>query len=89
MNNPLCWDLYHNVGTKNYSGDNYLSLSHLVQVKKIMCRYLVEQEGSASGSSEACGDKLGSVGQDGVTVGTGEETSPSNVIQEDPPHFAQ
>ena len=54
-----------------------------------MCRYLVEQEGSAGGPSEACGDQLCSVGQNGVTVGTGEEASPSDVIQEDPPHFAQ
>lgn len=54
-----------------------------------MCGHLVEQEGSAGSPSEACGDKLSSVGQNGVTVCTGEETSPSDVIQEDPPHFAQ
>lgn len=58
-------------------------------MRKVMCRYLVKQEGPACGSSETCGDKLSSVGQDGVTVGTGEEASPSNVIQEDPTHFLQ
>lgn len=47
---------------------------------------LVEEKSSAGGSSEACGDELSSVGQNGVTVGTREEASSTNVIQEDPPH---
>lgn len=47
---------------------------------------LVEQEGSSCGSGEAGGDELGAVGQDGVTVGTGEEAAPTNVIQEDTTH---
>lgn len=59
----------------------------MTQVKEVMCRYLVEEESSACGSSEACGDELSSVGQDCVTVGTREQASPSNVIQEDTPHF--
>lgn len=53
----------------------------------MLCVDLVEQERSAGGSSEARGDEFSSVGQDGVTVGAGEEASPTNVIQEDPPHF--
>lgn len=48
---------------------------------------LVEQESPASGSGEACGDEFSSVGQNGVTVGTREEASPTNVVQEDPSHF--
>lgn len=47
---------------------------------------LVEEEGSAGGSGEACGDELSSVGQNGVTVGTGKQASPTNVIQEDSSH---
>lgn len=53
---------------------------------EVVCRYLVEEESSASGSSEACGDEFRSVGQNGVTVGAGEEASSPNVSQEDPPH---
>lgn len=62
-------------------------LLSVIQAKEVMCRYLVKQESSAGGSSEACGDEFSSVGQDGVTVGTGEEASPTDVIQEDSPHF--
>lgn len=58
-----------------------------VHVNDVICGYLVEQEGSSRGSSEACGDELSSVGQDCVTVGTREEASPTNVIQEDAAHF--
>lgn len=49
--------------------------------------HLIEEEGAARGSGEAGGDELGAVGQDGVTVGAGEEACPSDVIQEDPPHY--
>lgn len=57
-------------------------------IKKVFAdRYLVEQERSACGSSEACWDELIPIGQNGVTIGTGEETSSTNVIQEDPPHY--
>lgn len=49
--------------------------------------YLVEEESPASSSGEAGGDELSSVGQDGVTVGTREEASPTDVVQEDTPHF--
>ena len=52
------------------------------------CRYLVEEEGPAGGPGEAGRDELGAVGEDGVTVGTGEETRASNVVQKDPPHHA-
>lgn len=55
-------------------------------MKEVVCRYLVEQESSASGPSEARGDEFSSVGQNGVTVGAREEASTTNVIQEDPPH---
>lgn len=48
---------------------------------------LVEQKSSAGGSSEASGDEFGSVGQDGVAVGTRKEASPTDVIQEDASHF--
>lgn len=48
---------------------------------------LVEQESSTGGSSEACWNKFCPVSQNGVTVGTGEEASSTNVVQEDPPHF--
>lgn len=58
-----------------------------IHVRLVMCRHLVEQESSASGSSEACGDEFSSVGQDGVTVGTREEAGPTDVIQEDTAHF--
>lgn len=50
--------------------------------------YLIEQEGSARGSSKASGDQLCSVCQNGVTIRTREEASPPNVIQENPPHFS-
>lgn len=56
-------------------------------MKEVNVRYLVEQESAAGCSSEACGDELSSVGQNGVTVGTGEQASPTNVIQEDASHF--
>jgi len=58
-----------------------------IQVKELMCRYLVEQESSSGGPGEARGDEFSSVGQNGVTVCTSEEASPTNVIQEDPTHF--
>lgn len=48
--------------------------------------YLVEQESPASGSGESRGDEFSSVCQDGVTVGTREEASPTNVVQEDASH---
>lgn len=47
---------------------------------------LVEEECPARGTGEACGDELRSVCQDGVTVSTGEETRPTNVIQKDAAH---
>lgn len=49
-------------------------------------RYLVEQESSACGSSEPRWDELSSIGQNGITIGTREEASSTDVIQEDPPH---
>lgn len=52
----------------------------------LQVHYLVEEESSACGSCETCGDKLGSVRQDGVTVGTGEEACSANVVQEDTSH---
>ena len=52
----------------------------------LMSLYLVEEESSACGSCETCGDKLRPVGQNGVTVGTGEEACPANVVQEDASH---
>lgn len=48
--------------------------------------HLVEEEGSPCGSSEARGDELRAVGQDGITVGAGEETSAPDVVQEDSAH---
>ena len=50
--------------------------------------YLVEEEGSASRASEAGRDELRAIGQDGVTVGTGEEARAPDVVQEDAPHVA-
>lgn len=58
----------------------------MIQVKEVTCWYLVEQESSAGGSSEARGDEFCSVGQNGVTVGAGEQASPTDVVQEDPSH---
>lgn len=43
-------------------------------------KHLIEEESSAGGAGEACGDELSPVGQDGVTVGTREEATPTNVI---------
>ncbi len=48
--------------------------------------HLVEEEGPSGGSGEACGDQLGAVGQDRVTVSAGEQTCPAHVIQEDSAH---
>ncbi len=50
---------------------------------------LVEEEGTSGGAGEACGDQLGAVGQDRVTVSAGEQTRPADVIQEDPAHDPQ
>ncbi len=58
----------------------------MTHVMEVMHRYLVEQESSTGGSSEARGDEFSSVGQYGVTVGAGEEASTTDVIQEDSPH---
>lgn len=84
----LSWDLCQNILTVLQSIEltSATQLLPMIQVKQGMCRYLVKQESSASGSGEACGDKFSSVGQNGVTVGTGEETSATDVIQEDSPH---
>lgn len=57
-------------------------------VNGVICRYLVEEESSASGSSETCGDEFSPVGKDGVTVCTREKATSTNVVQEDAPHFA-
>lgn len=75
----LTADVPHHVSSRQH--DSVLDLAVL------QIHHLVEQESSARGSGEACGDELGSVGQDGVTVGAGEEASPTDVIQEDTPHF--
>lgn len=48
--------------------------------------YLIEEESSARGSGEACWNQLRPVGQDGVTVGAGEEACSANVVQEDASH---
>lgn len=48
--------------------------------------HLIEEESSACGSSESCGDELRAISQDSVTVGTREEASSANVVQEDTPH---
>lgn len=74
----LAADIPHHVSSCQH--DSVLHLT-VLQIHN-----LVEEEGSAGGSSEACGDELSSVGQNGVTVGTGKEASPTNVIQEDSSH---
>ena len=51
-----------------------------------MSLYLVEEESSACGPCEASRDELRPVGQDGVTVGAGEEASSADVVQEDASH---
>ena len=48
--------------------------------------HLIKEEGSAGGPGEACGDELRSIGEDGVTVGTGEEACSTDVVEEDSPH---
>lgn len=48
--------------------------------------HLIEEESSARGSRESCGDELRPVSQNGVTVGTREETRSADVVQEDAPH---
>lgn len=75
----LAADVSHHVSSCQH--DSVLHLA-VLQIDN-----LVEQESSAGGSSEACGDEFSSVGQDGVTVGAGEEASPTDMIQENPPHF--
>ena len=51
-----------------------------------MFPHLVEEESSACGSCETCWDELGPVGQDGVTVGAGEEACSADVVQKDASH---
>lgn len=65
----------------------YSRVNDEVHVQYCTVFYLVEQESSAGGSGEARGDELRPVGQDGVTVGAGEEASSTDMIQEDSPHF--
>lgn len=48
---------------------------------------LVKEESSASRSRKACGDEFSAVGQDSVTVSTGEEPTPTDVIQENAAHL--
>lgn len=52
-----------------------------------MCANLIEEESSACGSCEACGNEFGPIRQDGIAVGAREEARPANVIQEDASHF--
>lgn len=75
----LATDVTHHVPPRQH--DSVLHLA-VLQIHN-----LVEEESPASGSGEAGGDELSSVGQDGVTVGTREEASPTDVVQEDTPHF--
>lgn len=75
----LAADITHHVPPRQH--DSVLHLA-VLQIHN-----LVEEESPASGSGEAGGDELSSVGQDGVTVGTREEASPTDVVQEDTPHF--
>lgn len=75
----LAADVTHHVPPRQH--DSVLHLA-VLQIHN-----LVEEESPASGSGEAGGDELSSVGQDGVTVGTREEASPTDVVQEDTPHF--
>lgn len=52
----------------------------------LQVHHLIEEERSACGSCESCGDELRAISQDGVTVGTGEEACSANVVQEDTSH---
>lgn len=48
---------------------------------------LVKKKGSPCGPCKASGDELRTVGQNGVTVCTGEQASAANVIQKNSSHF--
>ena len=49
--------------------------------------HLVKKKGSPCGPCKASGDELRTIGQNGVTVCTGEQASAANVIQKNSSHF--
>lgn len=74
----LAADVAHHVSAREHDAVLHLAVLEV--------HHLVEEKGSARGSSEACGDELGAVCQDGVAVGAGEQARPSDVVQEDATH---
>lgn len=74
----LAADVSHHVAAREHDAVLHLAVLEVDN--------LVEEKGSARGPGEARRDELGAVGQDGVTVGTGEQASPSNMVQEDAAH---
>lgn len=77
----LAADIAHHVSPSKHDPVLHLAV--------LQIHHLVEEEGSASGPCEACGDEFSSICQNSVTICTGEQASPPNVIQEDTPHGPQ
>jgi len=60
----------------------------VLNVAEVEVNDAIEEKGSSRRAREPRRDQLGAIRQRNVTAGTGEQTRPAQVVQEDPPHLS-